>query len=80
MSTGPEDAVARAREKTQELGSGFQALLEKIGIEGWRLISFRIRPEPEGQSLTEATACPPGTEYDCRYVDGRIECGCYPKK
>ncbi|MFL6388901.1 MAG: hypothetical protein ACJ71U_15570 [Terriglobales bacterium] len=76
MATHPKKAAAMAIEKEGQLRKGFQKLLEQHGIEGWHLTSFHM--EPAEATVQRAAACPPGTTFDCRLIDGKIVCDCFP--
>jgi hypothetical protein len=77
MPTTPEDAASLARGNAEKLSNGFQKLLAQIGIEGWRLASFRIEPGEVG--FKAVARCGPGEVYDCRWINGSVVCGCFPK-
>lgn len=79
MSTNPSDTAGRARDHVEELSAGFQNLLAKVGIQGWRLVSFRIEPLGPGVKVKAAAGCGPDEVYDCRPIDGTVVCGCFPK-
>ena len=74
MATHAEKAATIAIDKKELLRQGFQKLLEQHGIEGWRLTTFHIEPS----SVRSVAMCPPGTTWDCRLVNGKIVCDCFP--
>jgi hypothetical protein len=78
MPTRPKHAAMEAltRQKKDDLRKDFQKVLRKHGIEGWHLAEFHMAPGEV--QLERAISCPDDMVYDCRYVNGRIICGCFP--
>jgi len=71
-----EEVAKVALANETKIKAGFQKLLAEAGIQGWELVSFEIQPKPQG--VKALVTCPAGQVYDCRWVNGRVVCGCFP--
>lgn len=71
--TDPKEAARIAKELSYELRAAFDRVLAEHEVADWRLQSFTLV-----RKSAEASACPPGEEYDCRYVGASVVCKCWP--
>ena len=70
----PKHAATNILAKHEELRDSFRKTLQQCGIDGWELTSFESKPA----EVAEATVCPQGTHWECRYIAGSIVCDCFP--
>jgi hypothetical protein len=72
--TDPKEAAQIAKELSGELRAAFDRVLREHKVTDWHLQSFTLR-----RGVAFESECPPGEDYDCRWIGGNIVCKCFPK-